>query len=84
MIPTRVLRVQGKSRRNKERHVSRRGRWAVFAAAGLMAAGGCVYPADRLVDTQAPDFTLESLDGEKVTLSEQRGKVVLLAFWGGG
>lgn len=29
----------------------------------------------------APDFTLETLDGDEVTLSEQRGSVVVLDFW---
>ena len=29
----------------------------------------------------APDFTVEMLDGSKVTLSELRGKVVLVGFW---
>jgi thiol-disulfide isomerase/thioredoxin len=29
----------------------------------------------------APDFTLESLDGQKLTLSDLRGKAVLLNFW---
>ena len=29
----------------------------------------------------APDFTVEMLDGKKITLSEQRGKVVLISFW---
>ena len=29
----------------------------------------------------APDFTAEMLDGEKITLSPLRGKVVLLNFW---
>jgi cytochrome c-type biogenesis protein len=31
--------------------------------------------------TPAPDFTLESLDGQNVTLSNLRGKAVLLNFW---
>jgi peroxiredoxin len=29
----------------------------------------------------APDFTLPQLDGQKLTLSSYRGKVVLLDFW---
>ncbi len=29
----------------------------------------------------APDFTLMSLDGSKIQLSELRGNVVLLSFW---
>ncbi len=29
----------------------------------------------------APDFTLETIDGETVTLSELRGKAILLNFW---
>jgi peroxiredoxin len=29
----------------------------------------------------APDFTVEMLDGSKVTLSALRGKVVLVGFW---
>lgn len=29
----------------------------------------------------APDFTLKSLDGQEITLSKLKGKVVLLDFW---
>jgi len=29
----------------------------------------------------APDFTLENMDGEQVSLSDYRGKVVMLNFW---
>jgi peroxiredoxin len=29
----------------------------------------------------APDFTVKMLDGKKITLSQQRGKVVLISFW---
>ncbi|WP_374569071.1 TlpA family protein disulfide reductase [Ideonella sp.] len=31
--------------------------------------------------SQAPDFTLKSIDGPNLRLQEQRGKVVLLNFW---
>lgn len=31
---------------------------------------------------KAPDFTLRTIDGELFTLSKNRGKVILLNFWG--
>jgi cytochrome c biogenesis protein CcmG/thiol:disulfide interchange protein DsbE len=34
-------------------------------------------PSHRL----APDFTLKTLDGQEITLSQLKGKVVLLDFW---
>ncbi len=34
-----------------------------------------------LVGQDPPAFTLESLDGKKVSLSDYRGKPVLLYFW---
>lgn len=33
------------------------------------------------VGDEAPDFTLEILDGDLITLSDLRGKVVLVNFW---
>ena len=33
------------------------------------------------VGNRAPDFTLEALDGTKVSLKNYRGKVVLINFW---
>ena len=30
---------------------------------------------------KAPDFELQSVKGEKVSLGQHRGKVVLLSFW---
>ncbi len=43
---------------------------AVAAAAAMMT--GC---------TTYSDFTLTTLDGRQMSLSEQKGKVVLLTFW---
>ena len=52
-------------------------------AAGLAAltlpAAGADY---RLAGLAAPDFALRSSDGPNVRLSEHRGEVVLLAFFG--
>ena len=38
-----------------------------------------IQPLDEVIE--APDFTLSSLDGQEVSLSQYRGKVVLLSFW---
>lgn len=37
-----------------------------------------------MVGKPAPDFTLEDLNGNRVSLSQLRGKIVLLSFWGVG
>jgi len=37
--------------------------------------------ADRMMNVEALDFTLEKADGTKVTLSELKGKPVVLNFW---
>jgi hypothetical protein len=39
------------------------------------------YTAPR-VGEEAPDFETTDVDGEKLVLSDQRGKVVMLDFWG--
>jgi peroxiredoxin len=44
----------------------------------LFAALGIHRPAEP---TEAPDFTLQDLNGQPVRLRELRGKVVLLNFW---
>ena len=55
------------------------------------AAAAAEQPADEAAEAaaatlagegaEAPDFTVEMIDGSKVALSELRGKVVLLNFW---
>lgn len=47
---------------------------------GLLAAQGCASSAPE-VGRLAPDFTLTDLEGNSVTLSDFRGKVVFINFW---
>jgi peroxiredoxin len=54
-------------------------------AAGLLAfalTASAAAPAYRLLGQSAPDFALKSAAGPNVRLSEYRGGVVALAFWG--
>lgn len=45
-------------------------------------ASGYLFELEHLqVGMPAPDFTTKTLDGESVSLSDYRGKVVLLDFW---
>jgi peroxiredoxin len=39
------------------------------------------HPVGLQVGNTAPDFTLAALDGKKVSLSDYRGKPVMLNFW---
>lgn len=50
-------------------------------AALLTVSFGCT-PQDRgVVGTQAPDFTVSDMASNEYTLSELKGKVVVLNFW---
>jgi len=48
---------------------------------GLMVLPGCGLAPAPEVGCPAPDFILTGLDGNTVSLSDFRGKVVLLNFW---
>ena len=47
---------------------------------GLSGKGGIETPS-QLVGQPAPEFTLESFTGQKVSLSDFRGKTLLVNFW---
>ena len=40
--------------------------------------------AAEMLNNPAPDFTLKDLEGKDVSLSDYKGKTVMLAFWGYG
>ncbi|MBM4422479.1 MAG: redoxin domain-containing protein [Chloroflexi bacterium] len=48
------------------------------ATAGGTASGGTAAP---YTGSPAPDFTLENISGQKITLSKLKGKPVLINFW---
>jgi len=47
---------------------------------GVLAASETAAPAP-VVGAPAPDFTLQTVDGENLRLSDLRGKVVAVNFW---
>jgi thiol-disulfide isomerase/thioredoxin len=53
--------------------------WILFSACAL---GATETPSGPAIGTIAPDFKVHNLvTGDDVTLSSQRGKVVILTFW---
>jgi cytochrome oxidase Cu insertion factor (SCO1/SenC/PrrC family) len=63
----------------------KRARTAVLIGVLLVALGaGSAHEAAALeIGKPAPDFTLPSTTGEKISLSQFRGKLVLVEFYGG-
>ncbi|RJP73338.1 MAG: hypothetical protein C4524_14740 [Candidatus Zixiibacteriota bacterium] len=49
----------------------------------LLAAGALPALAALPVGQTAPDFTLPTVTGEELSLSQFRGQVVILHFWKG-
>ncbi len=53
----------------------------VLLLAGCSAGSEPLTPSMARVGEPAPDFKLENLDGQSVSLSDLRGKPILLNFW---
>ncbi len=57
----------------------------LFVCLPVLTFAGSERPQDAprvvAVGSVAPDFTLENMQGEKVSLSQFRGKVVIVNFW---
>ena len=55
----------------------------IFSAFFLGLSVSCGYRSESLVDigAPAPSFQLEDLNGQKISLEQFRGKIVLLDFW---
>lgn len=39
------------------------------------------FEIDKLEHQQAPDFTLDTMAGDRITLSSLRGKIVMINYW---
>lgn len=59
--------------------IIRRGVFAAVAAVSAWSAGAATQ---SLIGQDAPDFALRAVVGNNVRLSEHRGNVVVLSFWG--
>jgi len=58
--------------------------WVVifsFCMGGVFLLFHCSKEKSQPTPGLAPDFTLKTLEGQEITLSQLKGKVVLLDFW---
>ncbi len=55
--------------------------WSILTRAPAAATSNGAPPPSPRQGFSAPDFTLETLDGGQITLSDLRGQVVLINFW---
>ncbi len=54
---------------------------SAMLVSGCTAGSGSSNPESATVGQPAPDFKLQNLDGESVSLSDFKGKTVLVNFW---
>jgi peroxiredoxin len=57
------------------------GRPLLAVALAILACAVSAAPQSGVLGRQAPDFTLKSINGENLRLSEFHGQVVLINFW---
>ena len=57
------------------------GIWILVGLFGLVAVAALLLGGADTEPRPAPDFTLQNLDGDAVSLAEYRGDVVILDFW---
>jgi thiol-disulfide isomerase/thioredoxin len=55
-------------------------KWAVVIVVAVVLAGAALG-CDSFTPSEAPDFTLSTMTGSNITLSELRGTPVVLNFW---
>lgn len=62
--------------------------WIVIGTAGLLLAGIAAYRwrssdtgSNATIHAVAPEFSLTTIDGKTLALSDYRGKIILLDFW---
>jgi peroxiredoxin len=54
---------------------------ALCASASVLVGSASAWAASRLIGQPAPDFTLRSMEGSNLRLSEHLGEVVVINFW---